>query len=346
MSNNYKIFLGSVTEQNYEECIQKCQSEADYLYKKGHFDLYEVDLFKGTRTLRNKPFSMLEEELKCIKEKKEHPLYSMRWISNYYAAQASLDLLLNADVKAFKKHAYIAGKLLMLSQYDYQWAYNDVNIRYFFTSIMSDSPDLINFLIKHRDEIVSVEAPYKRYDARPFFNANTLLALSGEWELLKNRSQIFLNDERKARNYLKRIPDHEFYVALCDKDIEGMKTALNKLLDLKKAKRAVYDTNVWFDFYLQLQVLLYAKIAAIHGFDLGIDSPIAPKELIEYKPLKPREYEDPYDFMKEFDYNQPIMNWINYWNAIIEENQREAKKNRKKPSWFQELISIIKIFIK
>ena len=33
----------------------------------------------------------------------------MRSISNYYAAQSSLDLLLNADVKAFRKHAYIAA---------------------------------------------------------------------------------------------------------------------------------------------------------------------------------------------------------------------------------------------
>ncbi|WP_279572143.1 Imm49 family immunity protein [Volucribacter amazonae] len=346
MSKNYKVYLGNVTGRSYEESIQHCQSEADYLYKKGYFDLYDVDFDKGTRTLRDKPISTLEEKLKRIKEKKGHPLYSMLWISNYYAAQASLDLLLNADIKAFKKHAYIAGKLQILSEYDYQWAYNGINVHHFFLSIMSDSPDLINFLIKHRDEIVSVKKRYASDDPRPYFNANTLLALSGEWELLKSRSQVYLKDEYKSRHYRMRIPDHEFYIALCDKDIEGMKTALNKLLEPKLAKRAVYDTNVWFDFYLQLQVLLYAKIAAIHGFDLGIDSPIAPKELIEYKPLKPREYEDPYDFMKEFDYDQPIMNWINYWNAIIEENQREAEKNRKKPSWFQELISIIKIFIK
>ena len=34
-------------------------------------------------------------------------------------------------------------------------------------------------------------------DIRPFFNANTLLALSGDWQLLKERALTFLNDEKK-----------------------------------------------------------------------------------------------------------------------------------------------------
>ncbi|WP_051919568.1 Imm49 family immunity protein [Basilea psittacipulmonis] len=342
MSKNYTVYLGSVTKMSYEESIQHCQNWANYLYGKGYFDLYDVDIRKGTKTLRDKPISTLQETIDYINEKEGNPLMRMRRISNYHAAQSSLDLLLNADVKAFKKHAYIAGKLLLLSKDDYQWAYNGINVDHFFLSIMSDSPDLIRFLIQHRDEIVSVDTRYESDDPRPYFNANTLLALSGEWELLKSRSQLYLQDKYKARHYRIRITDHEFYIALCDKNVDGMKDALNKLLEPKLAKRAVYDTTVWFDFYLQLQVLLYAKIAFIHGFDLGIDSPIAPKELIEYKPLKSEEYVDPYDFMKEFDYDQPIMNWINYWNAIFEENQREQQKKRKGLSWFDRLI--LKLF--
>lgn len=125
----------------------------------------------------------------------------------------------------------------------------------------------------------------------------------------------------------KRIPDHEFYIALCNKDNEGMKIALEKLLEPKLAKNAVYDNNVWFDFYLQMQVLMYGKIASIHGFDLGIDSPIAPKELIEYKPLE--KYEDPYDFMKEFDYSQPLENWIDFWKQKTNKANKQEKKLEK-----------------
>ena len=70
-----------------------------------------------------------------------------------------------------------------------------------------------------------------------------------------------------------------------------MQEALDKLLELKFAKRAVKDTLLHFDFYLQPQVLMYAKIAAIHGFDLGIDSPIAPKELIDINTLVEYKFE-------------------------------------------------------
>ncbi len=112
-----------------------------------------------------------------------------------------------------------------------------------------------------------------------------------------------------------------------------MKSALAVLLEPKYAKKAVRDCNSAFEFYLQMQVLMYAKIAMIHGFDLGIDSPIAPKELIEIKPLE--NYEDPYDFMKEFDYNKPYQAWIDLIHQRTEEaekkRQEEAEKN--KPFW-------------
>ena len=45
-------------------------------------------------------------------------------------------------------------------------------------------------------------------------------------------------------------------------------------------------------------------------FDLGIDSPIAPKELIDINPLA--EYKIPYDFMKSFDFDVPHQVWVNY----------------------------------
>lgn len=131
---------------------------------------------------------------------------------------------------------------------------------------------------------------------------------------------------KKSKGETKRIPDQEFYVALADKDVEGMKTALAKLLELKLPKRASRDTLLHFDFYLQPQVLMYAKIAAIHGFDLGIDSPIAPKELIEINPLP--EYTIPYDFMKKFDFNAPHQVWVDDVKQKMAEarTQKESKK--------------------
>ncbi|MBF0786276.1 hypothetical protein E4T80_12485 [Muribacter muris] len=255
----------------------------------------------------------------------------MHDLEDGYSAKASLALLDDYDISAFKRYCYIAGKLHILSKKDFQWAYNGINVRHFFSILMSDSPELLNYLIVHRDEIVDIETSYYRKDLRPFFNANTLLAVSGEFDLLKERALTFLNDERKLKSDKIAMPDHQFYVGLAERNIEKMRSALSILLIPKYAKRSVYHTAVHFEYYLQLQVLMYAKIAMIHGFDLGIDSPIAPRELIEINPLD--KYEDPHDFMKEFDYNKPHQAWVEMWKARMDEYDRRQEAEKNRPFW-------------
>lgn len=302
----YQVFLGSDIAKTYSDAKK--------------FTWERVNSFSDNSYL------VLFQRIKLIDEFRGDVFFSIGLLDDYHRALASKYLLEN-DISGFKENASIAGLLGILSEYDFQWAYNGINTNFFFMSLLSDNQKLIDYLIKHRDEIVDISVPYKRTDTRPFFNANTLLALSGDWQLLKERALTFLNDEKKARSDLKRIPDHEFYVALADKNIKGMQEALDKLLELKLAKRAAKDTLLHFDFYLQPQVLMYAKIAAIHGFDLGIDSPIAPKELIDINPLA--EYKIPYDFMKLFDFDAPHQVWVNYVKQRMEEAKQKKVENKK-----------------
>ena len=303
----YKVFLGSDIAKTYSDAKK--------------FTWERVNSFSDNSYL------VLFQRIKLIDEFRGDVFFSIGLLDDYHRALASKCLLEN-NISGFKENASIAGFLGTLSEYDFQWAYNGINTNFFFMSLLSDNQKLIDYLIKHRDEIVDISVPYKRTDTRPFFNANTLLALSGDWQLLKERALTFLNDEKKARSDLKRIPDHEFYVALADKNIKGMQEALNKLLELKFAKRAAKDTLLHIDFYLQPQVLMYAKIAAIHGFDLGIDSPIAPKELIDINPLA--EYKIPYDFMKSFDFDAPHQVWVNYVKQSMEEAKQKKVENKKR----------------
>ena len=41
-------------------------------------------------------------------------------------------------------------------------------IQILFMILLSDNQKLIDYLIKHRDEIVDISVPYKRTDTRPF----------------------------------------------------------------------------------------------------------------------------------------------------------------------------------
>ena len=302
----YQVFLGSDIAKTYSDAKK--------------FTWERVNSFSENSYL------VLFQRIKLIDEFRGDVFFSIGLLDDYHRALASKCLLEN-NISGFKENASIAGFLGILSEYDFQWAYNGFNTNFFFMILLSDNQKLIDYLIKHRDEIVDISVLYKRTDTRPFFNANTLLALSGDWQLLKERALTFLNDEKKARSDLKRIPDHEFYVALADKNIKGMQEALDKLLELKFAKRAAKDTLLHFDFYLQPQVLMYAKIAAIHGFDLDIDCPIASKELIDINPLA--EYKIPYDFMKSFDFDAPHQVWVNYVKQRMEEAKQKKVENKK-----------------
>ncbi|WP_131669316.1 Imm49 family immunity protein [Psychrobacter pygoscelis] len=314
MTNDYKEYLGSEAGRDYRASVEHVMGRANYLLRNGQHYIDDI-----------------QQLLKIIHTSVGNPLYCMKSLGTYYEAKASSDLLLHADVNAFKQDAYVAAKLQIMGREEIYWAYNGYNTNNFFIALMSDNLDLINYLINHRDEIVEINEPYDRKDTRPYFNKNTLLALAGDWTSLKERSLVFLNDNNKDKRDIIRIPDHEFYIALCDRDTKAMQTALTKLLEPRLAKKAAYDGNVWFDFYLQIQVVMYAKIAAIHGYDLGIDSPIAPKELIDFKPLA--SYFEPYDFMKEFDYDRPQQQWIDMW----QERMKMASEKKKKGlfSWLK-----------
>ncbi|MDY4595004.1 MAG: immunity 49 family protein [[Pasteurella] aerogenes] len=273
--------------------------------------------------------------LKLINKGEGDMFFAISQLINAYNAKASLSLLDNYDVPSFKKYLYISGKLTLLSKDKLQWAYYGVNVMHFFSILMSDNLDLLNYLVSHRDEIVDIHEPYNRKDLREFFNANTLLAISGEFDLLKERALLFLNDEKKTKSDKIRIPDHNFYVALADKNIEDMRLALSILLEPKYSRRAAYDTEVHFDFYLQLQVLMYAKIAMRHGFDLKINSPIAPSELIEISSMN--IYDDPYEFMQGFDYYKPYEEWIGF---CLEKMNKINKEKEKEPFSFKRWFNI------
>lgn len=132
---------------------------------------------------------------------------------------------------------------------------------------------------------------------------------------------MYLENSSKSSYDKYKDIEFSFLKALAEKNVERMKETLNQMLDKKVAKKMLNDLDVAFDFYLQMFVIMYAKIAMLHGFDLGIDHEIAPKELIDITPA--REYPEPYEFMKRFDFNTIT---AEEWKAWIYEYHPEPKR--------------------
>lgn len=241
-----------------------------------------------------------KRRLNLITNKEGDPLSCMTMLGHDYHQMASVNLLVDKDIEKFRQNMYLSTKLCLLGT-DTR-GYLRGHVKDFFSALMSNNQDILEFFKKYSD-ILAYEKEknfYKKSYSASFLTRTVLLALKGEWEDVILRANLYLANPSKDRKDKYYYIQFEFLKALAEKNIEKMKESINTMLDLKVARKMVYDKDLYFDFYLQIYALIYAKIALYHGIDLKVDSDIAPKELIDNTPAK--EYPEPYEFMKKFDF--------------------------------------------
>ncbi|KPN71066.1 immunity 49 family protein [Neisseria sp. 83E34] len=265
------------------------------------------------------------DTLKYIDQRKGSPFGAMSNIIREVYATASHAYLFEHNLKKFKQYSYIQGKLVILGSMGYFnpesffFPGNMLNISELsFPMIMSDSPQLREFLVRNIDNIANdTEEFVDRYDLNRHMMYNTLLMVEGkQLDRLKERSLQVLAYPTPSKWLQKRLDDYRFFLAFAEQDAEAMKKALEPLFIKKNARAAAKETLTYFDFFLQPQIVTYAKIASMHGFDLDIDHEIAPRDLIVYDPLPESEYQDIFDFMKQYDLSYPyeyLQDWVDYY---------------------------------
>ena len=265
-----------------------------------------------------------KETLNYIIEKKGSPLNCMWLLGRLHAITASKNLLVDKDVESFKKNMYIFAKLSILGKESRDFlGWDRIS---FWGIIMSNNSVLLEFIEKYIN-IIAYEREgykYKKSEANCYLTRTILLAIKGDWEKVIERSDIYLLNPSKEPYHKYTYLEFEFLKALAKKDIDKMKESINSMLDIKIARKMLYDMENYFDFYLQIFALIYLKIALYHGIDLVIDSDIAPKELIDNTPTD--SYPEPYDFMKDFDFKTITAEGWKAWIYRYHKNPEKLKK--------------------
>ena len=263
-----------------------------------------------------------KDELKYIENKKGDQFACMWTLSNYYNKFSSIDLVIEKNIKKHRLNCHIGGKLLILGCSRSNRLFTQAS--QMFEMFMSNNPDFITFFKNNIDMIMPDDYDseknkygYLKNDYGSFFLIRVILhAIRGDFEEVKKRCVAYLEKPLKDSYYKYGELHYEFLGALADKDIDGMKKAINGMMEQKVARKFSNDNNPNYEFYLHVYVIIYAKIALYHGIDLEIDHEVAPKELIDNTPLE--SYEDPYDFMKDFDLAtvtpKEWKEWKNSWN--------------------------------
>lgn len=135
------------------------------------------------------------------------------------------------------------------------------------------------------------------HKSEQFYTKQCFIALRGEWTLLQERCELVLSEPPKGKGKQFLI-DHEFYLALAKGDVDGMMTAINKLLEPRvMGRRKGYESGYTKDL-ICTPVTLYLKLAWYHGYELEVDNPYIPSEWLPMTPLP--EYIDEFDFMKKY----------------------------------------------
>lgn len=265
-----------------------------------------------------------ENRINNIKKRLGDPLACIRGCGNFYEFKASECLIFHKDIETFKQYIYIYAKLRILGS-ETRGFFRGENLN-FFGMLMSNNREILDFAVRNIDIIAYEEKKdeYQKSKSYRFLSRTILLAIKGEWEDVIRRSNMYLENSSKSSYDKYKYLEFEFLKALGEKDVEKMKETLSQMLDKKVAKKMLNDISTAFGFYLHIYVLIYVKIAMLHGFDLGIDNEIAPKELIDIAPAK--EYPEPYEFMKKFDFNTISPE---EWKAWIYEYHPEPKELEK-----------------
>ena len=276
--------------------------------------LFEID----RKTYNNE----VKETLNYITSRTGDQFSCMYFLYSDYSRLSSVNLLIEKNIEEHRLNCYIAGKLRILSTGRSSMLVTSPT--QMFEMFMSNNPDFITFFKNNIDMIMPDDYDskkskyvYLKNDYGTFFLIRVILhAIRGDFEEVKKRCDAYLKNPLKDSYYKYGELHYEFLGALVDKDIDGMKKAIDGMMEQKVARKFSNDNNPNYEFYLHVYVIIYAKIALYHGIDLEIDNEVAPKELIDITPLE--KYEDPYDFMKDFDLATVMpkewKEWKNSWN--------------------------------
>lgn len=289
-------------------------------YNEGYellLSLFEID----RKTYNNE----VKETLNYITSRTGDQFSCMYFLYSDYSRLSSVNLLIEKNIEEHRLNCYIAGKLRILST-----SRSSMLVTHptqMFEMFMSNNPDFITFFKNNIDMIMPDDYDseknkygYLKNDYGTFFLICVILhAIRGDFEEVKKRCTAYLEKPLKDSYYKYGELHYEFLSALADKDIDGMKKAINGMMEQKVARKFSNDNNPNYEFYLHVYVIIYVKIALYHGIDLKIDNEVAPRELIDITPLE--KYEDPYDFMKDFDLAtvtpKEWKEWKNSWNLNL-----------------------------
>lgn len=231
------------------------------------------------------------DDIKSINNFQENKMIFYSISSDLYI-EALYYLFIEKDIKHTKQSFYFSGKMQIYLCLLYKD--NDlftISMSITTAVLLSDNKKLIQQYANLTYD--TYEKDLKKGHLMPFVQA----ILRDDWDYLKEKIEYNKEHFTSKKSNAWFIPDLDFFEALLMKNEIKMKEAILVLLTPKKHNQR--NKEIYRKDLISTPALTYIKLAYIKGYELDIDHPLIPKELL---PVKPNDEYWEYDFMKEGKY--------------------------------------------
>lgn len=143
----------------------------------------------------------------------------------------------------------------------------------------------------HNDKLYDLEK-VERHKSWDFVAYQSMVALRGEWDRLIARCELAFSDPPTDRTWYDY---HALYYALAQKDKAEMERQLQVMLNPVKLRVRLSEEPPYTEHLFVSRIIIFMKIAWLHGFDIGVDSPYVPMEWMPTQPLE--TYSKHYSFL-------------------------------------------------
>jgi len=216
------------------------------------------------------------------------PAGSALQMQSYCLARAMRAWFEYFDISEMKKWFYLSGKFQVIYL---EIAPDKMNA---FPRVM----DFSQILLSDCEPLISRFCSFTEiYDSKRISSLTTLdyhafniiLAARGEMDLLALRCEASRKNPPKSLGG-KFIPDNLFLAALAEGDQGRMEEVLNGLVTPKIIRSRSGLEGGYTKDLISTSVVLYAKLAWRHGFNINVESALVPSE---WMPISPLSYYDP-----------------------------------------------------
>ncbi len=159
--------------------------------------------------------------------------------------------------------------------------------------LLSDNRDLIEWYANNPD--LYYPDRIENTKTADFFAYQGVVAIRGEWDRLRDRCARVLADPPKTSQLKKYIIDHQFFLALADRDVPSMEAAIAAVAEPRAVRSRANDETGYTESLISSYAVIYAKIAWFHGFEVKVSSPLVPAEWLPVRPLS--HYDLRYKFL-------------------------------------------------